>query len=178
MNKDVLQAKKDSVKEISDNLKNSSTVAIVSYQGLTVAEFTELRRTLAAKKATMGVYKNTLVARALKDNKISGLDKYLAGPNAFVFSKEISVGPAVLYRFSRYHEKLVLKAAFVEGTVVDEKGFVEVAKLPSKEVLLSLFCRVLNEPVASFARAVKSVADSKAVPVEAPIAPAAAPAAN
>lgn len=178
MNKDVLQAKKEAVKEISDNLKNSTTVAIVSYQGLTVAELTELRRTLAAKQATMGVYKNTLVARALKDNNVAGLDKYLEGPNAFVFSKDISVGPAVLYKFARYHEKLVLKAALVAGTVVDEKGFTELAKLPTKEALLSMFCMVLNEPVASFARVVKSVADSKAAPVEAPKAPSAVPAAN
>jgi large subunit ribosomal protein L10 len=67
MNKDVLQAKKDAVKEIEDGLKSSKTMAVVSYQGLTVAELTELRRTLASKKASMGVYKNTLVARALKE---------------------------------------------------------------------------------------------------------------
>ena len=53
MNKDVLQAKKDSVKEISDGLKNSSTIVVVSYQGLTVAELTELRRKLAEKNAHM-----------------------------------------------------------------------------------------------------------------------------
>jgi large subunit ribosomal protein L10 len=176
MNKDVLQAKKDAVKEIEDGLKSSKTMAIVSYQGLTVAELTELRRTLASKKASMGVYKNTLVARAMKELGYSGLEKSLEGPNAFVFSEDVSAGAAVLNKFSRYHEKLVIKGGLVEGKAVDANGMKEVAKLPTKEVLLSMFCMVLNEPVAGFARAVKSIADKK--PAEAAAPAAAAPAAN
>jgi large subunit ribosomal protein L10 len=171
MNKDVLEAKKKIVGEISDGLKSSATVAVVSYQGLTVAEITELRRALAAKKATMGIYKNTLVARALKERGETGLEKFLDGPNAFIFSPDVSAGPAVLHKFARTHEKLVIKGALAEGTVVEAKGFAELAKLPAKETLLSMFCMVLNEPVAAFARAVKSIADGQA-------APAAAPAAN
>jgi len=175
MNKDVLQAKKDSVKEISDGLKNSSAVVVVSYQGLTVAELTELRRKLAEKDAHMGVYKNTLVARALKDNGVSVEASFLQGPNAFVFSKDVSAGAAIVNKFARVHDKLVVRGGFVEGQVVDAEGMKEVAKIPSKEALLSMFCMVLNEPVAGFARAVKSIADK--TPAAAAVA-AAAPAAN
>ncbi len=172
MNNIALQAKKDSVAEISANLENSKTMAIVSYQGLTVAELTELRRKLAEKDATLGVYKNTLVNRALKEKGISGLESYLEGPNAFIFSKETSSALPVVIKFARYHDKLVIRAGLVEGTVVDDKGLKEVAKLPSKEGLLSMFCMVLNEPVAQFARAVKAVAggdeaDGAAAPTEA-----------
>ncbi len=170
MNKDALTAKKTAVKAISQGFKDSASVAIVSYQGLTVAEMTELRRALAAKNAHLGVYKNTLVARALADNKIVGLSSYLEGPNAFVFSKEVSAGPAVLYRFARFHEKLVLKGAYSDGTVIDAKGFAELAKLPSKETLIATFAMVLNEPVSKLARALRDVAVKK----EAPTAPAAA----
>lgn len=159
MNEKALQAKKNAVKEISENLKNSKTMAIVSYQGLTVAELMELRRTLAEKNASFSVYKNTLVRRALKENGIEGLDSYLEGPNAFVFSEDTTSGAKIIYKFARYHEALVLKGGYVEGTVVDEKGLKDVAKLPTKEQLLSMFCMVLNEPVAGFARAIKSIAD-------------------
>jgi large subunit ribosomal protein L10 len=172
MNNQVLQAKKDSVKEISDGLKNSSAVVVVSYQGLTVSELTELRRALSAKNAHMGVYKNTLMSRALKDAGVKFDESFLQGPNAFVFSKDVSAGAAVCTKFSRYHEKLVIRGGLVEGQSVDAEGMKEVAKLPTKEVLLSMFCMVLNEPVAGFARAVKSIAD-KAAPAANP-APAAA----
>lgn len=172
MNKNVLEAKKSTVKEISDGFKSSSLMAVVSYQGLTVSELTELRHDLAKKGATFGVYKNTLVGRALKDNNVSGLESYLQGANAFVFSKDVTSAPAVLYKFSRYHEKLVLKAAYAENTVIDAAGLKELARIPGKEGLLSMFCMVLNEPAASFARAVKSIADKK------PAAAATASAAN
>ncbi len=170
MNEKALQAKKDAVKEISESLKGSKALAIVGYQGLTVAEMTELRRTLAEGKGTMGVYKNTMVRRALKDNGIEGLDAYLEGPNAFIFSEDTSSGAKILYKFSRYHEALVLKGGLVEGTVVDAAGLKEVAKLPTKEQLLSMFCMVLNEPVAGFARAVKSIAEKDAPEAAAPAA--------
>ena len=153
----------------------SSDLVVVSYQGLTVAELTELRRKLAEKTAHMGVYKNTLVARALKDNGVTVDASFLQGPNAFVFSKDVSSGAAIVHKYARLHDKLVVRGGFVEGKLVDAEGMKEVAKLPSKEVLLSMFCMVLNEPVASFARAVKSIADQK--PADAASA-AAAPAAN
>src|SRR5574344_2383153 len=151
MNKEVLQAKKDAVSEIEKGLKESGSVSVVSYQGLTVAELTELRRTLAEKNATMTVYKNTLVKRSLKESGLSGIEAYLDGANAFVFSKDITAGPAVLAKFARFHEKLVLQGALVEGKGVDAKGLVEIARMPSREGLLSMFCQCLNAPIRNFA---------------------------
>ena len=161
MNTSVLNKKKETVKSLTESVKNAKSIAIVSYHGLTVKDLTELRKNLAEKNATLGVYKNTLVNRALKEAGIEGLDEYLSGPNAYVFSSDVTGGPAVLYKFSRYHEELVLKGGYVEGKVVDAAGLKRVAKLPTKEVLLSMFQMVLNEPMAAFARALSSVAYSK-----------------
>jgi len=159
MNATALQAKKDSVKEIRAGLKDAKLLAIVSYQGLTVQEISDLRHQLSEKGARLSVYKNTLVRRALDEEKVTGLDEYLEGPNAFVFSEEIASVAKILHKFSRYHDVLVLKGGYVEGTTVDGKGLKDLAKLPSKEQLLSMFCMVLNEPMAGFARAIQSVAD-------------------
>jgi large subunit ribosomal protein L10 len=175
MNEKALQAKQDAVKTISEGIKNSKAIAIVSYHGLTVAEITELRRKLAEKNARFGVFKNTMVRRALKENNIEGLDEFLEGPNAFVFSPETSSGVNIIYKYSRGHENLVLKGGYVEGQVVDAKGLKAVAKLPTKEQLLSMFCMVLNEPISGFARAIKSVAEKNGAPAEA-AAPAETPA--
>ena len=175
MNEKALQAKQDAVKTISEGIQNSKAIAIVSYHGLTVAEITELRRKLAEKNARFGVFKNTMVRRALKENNIEGLDEFLEGPNAFVFSPETSSGVNIIYKYSRGHENLVLKGGYVEGQVVDAKGLKAVAKLPTKEQLLSMFCMVLNEPISGFARAIKSVAEKNGAPSEA-AAPAETPA--
>ena len=175
MNEKALQAKQDAVKTISEGIQNSKAIAIVSYHGLTVAEITELRRKLAEKNARFGVFKNTMVRRALKENNIEGLDEFLEGPNAFVFSPETSSGVNIIYKYSRGHENLVLKGGYVEGQVVDAKGLKAVAKLTTKEQLLSMFCMVLNEPISGFARAIKSVAEKNGAPAEA-AAPAETPA--
>jgi large subunit ribosomal protein L10 len=113
---------------------------------------------------------------ALSRKGYSGLEKSLEGPNAFVFSEDVSAGAAVINKFSRYHEKLVIKGGLVEGRVVDADGIVAIAKLPDKKGMLSMLCMVLNEPVASFARAVRSVSE-KSQPAEAKAPAAAAPAA-
>ena len=46
MNQYHLQAKKNAVNEIVSSFDNAGSLTVVSYQGLTVAELQELRRTL------------------------------------------------------------------------------------------------------------------------------------
>ena len=65
MNQQALQQKKDAVKAIKESFDKSASLTVVSYQGLTVAELQELRRKLEEVGATLTVYKNTMVRRAL-----------------------------------------------------------------------------------------------------------------
>jgi large subunit ribosomal protein L10 len=170
MNKDVLQAKKEAVSSIEKGLKESGSVSVVSYQGLTVAELTDLRRKLAEKEASMTVCKNTLVKRALKEAGMSGIEDYLDGPNAFVFSKDVTAGPSVIRKFALYHEQLVIKGGLVEGKGVDAAGLKEIATLPGREGLLSMFCQCLNAPIRNFAYAVDSIAKKQGTATTAPAA--------
>ena len=142
MNKEVLAAKQETVAEITAALNDCGSLTVVSYQGLTVKETTELRRALASKGCHMVVYKNKLVERALEDKGTTELKGYLEGPNAFVFSKEICDGPAVLRKFAKFHEALVVKGGLVEGKAYDAK-----------------FCQCLNAPISKFAVAVNAIAE-------------------
>ena len=63
----ILNEKKQIVKEITDKLKNSESVIIFQYQGMTVDELSSLRRELRQADAEVRVYKNTLFKRALDD---------------------------------------------------------------------------------------------------------------
>ena len=60
----ILEAKKQVVSEIVDKIKNSESVILFQYQGLTVAELTELRSKLKEVNADIKVYKNTLLKLA------------------------------------------------------------------------------------------------------------------
>lgn len=161
MNQKTLDTKKEIVTSIENSLKDAQSFAIVEYRGLTVAEISELRKSLKAVNASFNVYKNTLVRRASDNLGHKQLDEYLSGSNAYVFSNDATGMPKVLAKFAKKNEKLVIKAGLVEGNFVDAAGLKEVATLPNREGLLAMFLSCLQAPIRSFACTVKAVADSK-----------------
>ena len=163
MNKDVLQAKQDAVKEIVEKAKASNAVIVAEYRGLTVAQTQELRRALRAENATMGVYKNSLVERASDELGYQGFNDLLAGPNAFFFSESVNGAAKVLVKYAkRYGESLNIKGGIFEGRALADKAqVVEIAKLPGKEGLISMLLSCLQAPVRQFACTIKAVADAK-----------------
>lgn len=161
MNPSTLESKKQVVSKISESFKGASTMVIVEYRGLTVADLSELRKSLKAVKASFNVYKNTLVQRASDELGYNELDQYLSGSNAYVFSEDVVDGPKVLAKFAKKNENLVIKAGLVEGKVVDAAGIKAVATMPNREGLISMFLSCLQAPIRSFACTVKAVADSK-----------------
>lgn len=161
MNQEILQTKSELVNEVVASIKDSSTVVICEYRGLTVAELTELRRTLRTTESTMAVYKNTLVKRAVESLGLHDAAELLEGPNAMIFCKDVTAGAKVLAKYSRKNDLLVIKGGIVEGKVVDKKQMIELSKLPNKEGMISMLLSVLQAPVRQFACAVKAVADSK-----------------
>ena len=84
----ILENKKAIVAEITDKIKNSESVIIFTYQGLTVADLAALRVKLHEIDSEVKVYKNTLVRRAVEDLNIN-LDGFLEGPNAILFGKDL-----------------------------------------------------------------------------------------
>ena len=161
MNQEILKSKQEIVAKISDSLKDCGSMTIVEYRGLTVAQISELKKSLKAVGSTFSVYKNTLFTRASNDLGYSELDQYLSGSNAYVFSKELNAGPKVLAKFAKRNENLVIKAGLAEGKVMDAQGMKTIASLPDKNGLLSMFLSCLNAPIQKFAATVKAVADSK-----------------
>ncbi len=161
MNQKTLETKKEIVTTIENSLKEAQSFAIVEYRGLSVAEISNLRKSLKAVNASFNVYKNTLVRRASDNLGHKQLDEYLSGSNAYVFSSDATGMPKVLANFAKKNDKLVLKAGLVEGNFVDAAGLKEVAKLPNREGLLAMFLSCLQAPIRSFACTVKAVADSK-----------------
>ena len=162
MNKDVLASKQETVKEIVTKAKSSSGLVVAEYRGLTVAQIQELRRALAAEKASMNVYKNSLVERASDELGYADLKQVLSGPNAIFFSEDVSSGAKVLAKYAkRYGDNLNIKGGVFEGKFADKAKVLEVAKLPSREGLLAMLLSCLQAPVRQFACTVKAVADAK-----------------
>lgn len=176
MNQTVLESKKGVVAEIQDKFVNSSSTVVAEYRGLSVAEVTELRRSLRAEGVEMKVYKNTLASKAADAAGFGELKDSLTGPNALVFGSDETGAARIMAEFAKKHKALVLKGGIVEGKVVDSATIDELSKLPNREGMLSMLLSVLNAPVSSFARAVNAVAEARGegAPAEAPAEEAAA----
>lgn len=162
MNQEVLQAKQNVVKEIVEKANGATSIVVMEYRGLTVARLQELRRALRKEESELCVYKNSLVERASEEFGCKDLGQVLSGPNAIVFSKELCNGPKVVTKYAkRFGDVLVIKGGVVEGKFVDAAGIKEVAKIPGREGLLSMFLSCLQAPIRQFACTVKAVADAK-----------------
>ena len=64
MNKDILAKKEADVNALAEKMEAASSVVLVEYRGLTVAEVTELRRALREEDVELKVYKNAIARRA------------------------------------------------------------------------------------------------------------------
>ncbi len=99
---------------------------------------------------------------AIKGTEFEALAPHLEGPTAIAVSKTDATAPArILYNFAKDAKALELKAGVIEGTYYDEKGIQVIATIPSREELLSKFLGSIQSPVASFARVIKQIAESK-----------------
>ena len=104
------QMKQAKVEEIKEKLQKSQSVILASYQGLTVEEDTQLRKSLREAGVEYKVYKNTLVILAAKELGIEGLDEHLQGPISIAIGYDDVTAPArILNDFARLIRNLNLK---------------------------------------------------------------------
>lgn len=176
--------KEELVKSIAERLERSKSVVLADYRGLNVAEDTELRTKLREAGVEYAVLKNTMTSRAAAQLNLSGLDEFLSGPTAVAFGYDDAVTAAkVLHDFAKDHKALELKGGVIEGRIVSGTELGDIAKLPSREGLLSMLLSVLQAPMRNFAYVVSQVSGQKEDGAEAPVAsaeaaPAEAPAAS
>ena len=144
--KRILEQKQAIVKEIADKLDNAKTFLLLNYQGLTVSEFAELRRSLREVNSDVKIYKNTLMNLALKDKKIE-LNDYMEGPNAYLFADSIIEPIKVVSKFAKEHPALEVRVGYIDSEIADAKVINEYATIPSMEGLLTMFAGGLIEHV-------------------------------
>lgn len=159
---DVIAKKQALVDELTKKFEDATAIVVVDYRGLTVEQATELRKQLRDAGIEMHVLKNTMLRRAADAAGIEGLEDVFKGPTAVAFSNEEVVAPAkIIAEFADEVEALEIKGGLLEGKVASVEEINKIAKLPSREGLLSMLLSVLQAPVRNTALAVKAVAEKK-----------------
>ncbi|MBE7073652.1 MAG: 50S ribosomal protein L10 [Clostridiales bacterium] len=157
-----LEAKKELVEEIKNKIQSSISLTFVDYRGLTVEEDTKMRRTLREAGVEYKVYKNRLLLKALEELGMTGYDDLLQGTTAVAFGMQDEVsGPRIIVETSESTKKMQVKGGILNGNRVDADMVNQLAKIPSKEVLISKLLYLLQSPVRSVAIALNAIAEKQ-----------------
>jgi large subunit ribosomal protein L10 len=178
------QAKAAVIDEITERFQQSSAAVLTEYRGLTVAQLTQLRRSLG-EGSSYAVVKNTLTKRAADSVGFSDLGPLLNGPTAIAFIDGDPVEAAKAIRdFARANPLLVVKGAVVEGRTVDAAEVTRLADVEPREVLLAKLAGAMKgnltkaaglfqAPLSQVARLAEALKEKKPAEASAPEAPAA-----
>ena len=173
--------KADIVKDLSEDLKESSFVLVTDYQHMKVDDFSELRKRLAAAGAQVHVVKNSFLKRAMADSGLKSENGELSGQTAVITGeKDIAPVAKVLKTFATEFKKAMLKLGFIEHAQVATKEIEKIADLPSREIVMAQLlglmqapatrlARMFNEPASSLARLLKAKSEKEGgAPAETP----------
>ena len=158
-----LNQKKEEVKNLAEKMKEAKLILLTDYRGINVVDDTELRKNLRESNATCTVIKNNITRRALKEIGIEGLaDETLEGPTAVIMANDDYLAASKeIYNFTKTHDFYKIKAGVVDGKVMTADEIITLAKLPSREDLLSMLAGALLANISKVAVALNEVRKQK-----------------
>ncbi|TAM11653.1 MAG: 50S ribosomal protein L10 [Paraburkholderia sp.] len=169
-----LTQKQEVVAQVAEVAAKAHSLIAAEYAGTTVEQMTAMRKKAREIGVFLKVVKNTLASRAVAGTEFEGVKDALTGPLLYAFSiEEPGAAGRLIKEFAKTNDKLKAKVVSVEGKVFPPAHVDVLAALPTRDEALAMLARVLAEPAAMFARAVKAVADKQgegAAPAEAPAA--------
>jgi large subunit ribosomal protein L10 len=158
------------VEKLHATFKETESIVVTQYTGLTVVQVTELRVKMRAAGVSYKVSKNRLVLRALKGTRFEGIGPMLKGPIGLATSKDPVAAAKIAAEFSRTNEKLVIIGGALGEKTLDKSAVQALSKLPSldemRASLLGLFqtpatrlAVLAQAPASQLARVIKAYAD-------------------
>ena len=153
------EQKENAVGEMTALLKDSKAVYFADFTGLDVPAFTALRQQLHAEDVTFTVVKNRLARIAAANAGIEGLDEAFSGPTGMVCAKEDPIAPArLMAKFAETADgKPKMKLGLMDGTVYLQGQVEAMAKLRSRELLLTQIVTGLQSPISGLAHCLSGI---------------------
>jgi large subunit ribosomal protein L10 len=138
------------VADLTERLKNTQTLIVADYRGLTVTDIDKLRGELLEHGARFQVVKNTLTRRAAEEAGADALLALLDGPTAIAFLESdgdpVAVAKA-LSNAARDTKVLTIRGGILDGATIDEAEVKNLATLPPAEVLRAQVVGAVTGPL-------------------------------
>jgi large subunit ribosomal protein L10 len=148
--------------EIVDSLHgvfaDAGVVVVTHFQGLSVAEVTELRRGMRDAGAKFRVTKNRLAKIALADTPFTSIAGLFTGPTAIAYSDDPVAAPRAVVDFAKKNEKLVVIGGGLDGNLLTSDQVTALATLPSLDELRAKIIGIINTPAQRIASVLQAPA--------------------
>ena len=168
-NAKVLSEKQAIVEALAERIQNAAAGVLVDYKGITVEEDTALRTEMRRDEVNYTVVKNTLTRKALDKLGMNELDDVLNGTTSLATSADPIAPFRILADYSKkLGERFNIKAAFMEGKILNEAEIAALSTLTSKNDLYGMLAGSLNSIIAGLAVCLGEVLEQKGGSVEAP----------
>ena len=154
----ILNLKKEQVTKLAEEMKEAKLILFTEYRGITVVDDTVLRKDIRNVNGKYKIIKNNITRRAMEECGYNGLEEKLLGPTAVILSNEDYLEPSkVIYNFCKNNEYYKIKGGVIEGKVMTAEEIITLAKLPSRETLLSMLAGALLGNISKVAVAIDQV---------------------
>lgn len=149
-------------KALAQEIAEVDGFVVCSFQGLTVAHMSELRRELFNNNAKVQVIKNRLLKHALHENGITSMDEYLKESTMIVLGREDAMAAIrVLGKFAKTNDKLAFKTGFVAKTEYSREEIIEISKIPGRIEVIAMIAGGLNSVLSVFNGTLEALANKR-----------------
>lgn len=146
------------ISTLCDSFKDSNTILVADFKGLSVKKIEELRMLAKEKDVKVQVIKNTLASIALKNAEKS--DMNLKDTNIFLWGDQLDVCK-VAAKFEEKNEFFKIKSASIDNEIVGIDKIQALSKLPSKDELIAMLLQVWNAPIQNFTIGLNALKEKK-----------------
>lgn len=154
----ILNQKREEVSKLAEKIKKAKVVLLTDYRGISVSDVTDLRAKLRNSEIEYKVIKNNITRRALEECKIEGLEDVLEGPTAVIIGNNDYLDACkTIYEYAKDNEFYKIKGGIIDGKVMSPEEIITLAKLPSRETLISMLAGALLGNISKLAVALDQV---------------------
>jgi large subunit ribosomal protein L10 len=143
--------KEKAVSDVKADFAGVTAAVVTQYAGINVEKITQLRANLRKEGVKFKVLKNKLSIRAIEGTALEPLKGLFKGQTAIAYSSSDPIALAkALKTFADTENKFLIQGGVLEGSLLDKGQVIELAKVPSREVLLSRLVGSMQNSYAGF----------------------------
>jgi len=143
--------KREFVAWLNGVFKESGSVVVAHYSGLTVAQMNDLRSKMRDAGGTVKVAKNRLAKIALQGTESESIGNLFTGQTLVAYSTDPITAPKVAVEFAKGNDKLVILGGAMGSTALNADGVKSLASLPSLDELRAKLVGMIQTPAQRLA---------------------------